>query len=351
MLLIAGAFVSSITLLSSISAGGGKFNILGWLIGLSVIGGYWAVIFVPGVALLAGVLGAAELYKVVTRGAAAAAGVSQYTSLILSALLQMAFTGTLMLAAAHKFRRPEEGVFSVRLSLLLAGLWLLTLLLGFARAPTDEFSADDWDRHTLLAGRAAFSIVAFLSIALFALQAAATQRLLADRAAAFRSTFASQRLADGVPLFCGVLAVLLGLLLAEVRSTEIPAYLPTFGRALWMPAFFAAVIALLLSCWTDYQALYAAAANGSRAWVALLATWGFLKLGPLLLDSALVAFAEEFDTLTWSGGLMSSVSPFGTLLEAAEPGSTLWIGLSVQFVLAIAATMLARHCRRNLSTG
>lgn len=346
LLLILAFMVSAVSLLAAIAARESKFNIFGLLIVIGFMGGWGAVLAVPGFALLTGFMSGSVMWTtIVGRGAA----IGNNTALLTACALQIAVGVTMLTAAGRRFRAPDRPVFTLPVSLVLIGLWGLALVLGMvhAAASSTPLSAQFAD---LNAARLAFSLMSFMAVSLFVLHAAAVARLALDR----RRLFTREPLAARARLLAAMptAVTLLGMLVLALMVAAVPAGSRSLElqRTLNQPMLWAAVgIALLLSSATDAFAFYWAAANRARTWLVLLVTWGLLKIAPVLLDGMLLTLADNLYEREWTWHrYLTSVSPIGTILLTVRPCWEIGLGLLVQLALMLVAAAMTWRARRQL---
>ncbi|RMF81862.1 MAG: hypothetical protein D6744_06710 [Planctomycetota bacterium] len=344
LLLILAAMLCGISVLSAIAVQGGKFNIMGLIVAAGFLGGWSVVIAVPGAALLSGVMGGSVLLSTIFKGSAIAAGPAVLTA----ALLQAAFTVLFLFAAARKFRAPDRALFPLDLSFVLLAMWGVTLVLGMALQTPSPWMRNAFDR--LYAVQIGSSLLAFMLVAIFTNAAAAADRLRLDRAAVFDRRLArGAALRSAAPVVTGLAAMGLTALLIAVADREM------FGAHLRVcirepMAWTAVSIAVLLSCWVDYNLCYIGRAYNAKPWLVVLVAWGLLKVAPPIADGALREIMGEIYGEPWSGyGFLTAVSPVGTLLGAFPPTAELIVGLVVQILIAAVIAIIARDAQRRLA--
>lgn len=343
LLLVVALLLSSLSLLSAVTVREGKFNILGLLIAASFLGGWVAILFVPGLALLSGAASASLLWSLL--GKAPALGSN--ASMISSTLLQIAFAVLFLVAAGRKFRAPDRPVFTLPLSLVLTGLWGLTLVLGFVHIGGASKALAGI--REVGSAQLAFSLITFLGVSVFVLHAAAVDRLALDRRALFTKGSASPkaRMCSLMPAIITLAAVLLIEAMALAMGPGLPA---RTQQALTRPEVWSAVgLAILSGTVLDYCLFYWGALIRAKMWVVLLFGWGFLKIAPVFVDAMLANFSREFFESPWRwSGYLASTSPLGTIMRARDPDTALFVGLGVQVLLAVLAMWLARIAQRRL---
>jgi hypothetical protein len=342
-LLVLAAMISAFVLLLSLATRG-KGNVISLLIVALLLGGWVAVLFIPGLALLTGVLSAGVLVGLLT-----SAKVGGNPIVIAAAgVLQFVFALILLAAACGKLRAPDRPLFSLRLSLLLLLVWGFTLVAGVYAAPGHNWLFDEWSEYgyAQLVG----STIAFIAVGLVAGVAAAVDLFRHDRAATFgEQSHPRQRLTlQLVPLALALLTLLcFFLMMRGLRPTQLAsAVIDAFGG--WSP-WVAIGVAMLLSFWIDFNWVYFLEAHGRRILVSLVIMLVLLKVVPLGLDAAIEWFVRELADRRWIGyGYLSAVSPVGTLVWAAKGGVAVWVGLAFQALLAVGATLLGRRVRQRL---
>lgn len=335
---ILALMLASVTLLSAVAVRGGKFNILGIMIFVGVMGGGAALVFVPGLSLLTGVMSITVIVSTITRGVA----VGDQTTLVTATLLQIGFAITFLTAAAKKLRAPDRPLFTLALSLALLGLWGLTLVLGIAQQAVPDWMEQEFsDIHVTHLG---FSLIAFWAVSLFALQAAAAGRLRLDRAAAYMP--AGKRgaalLRSLMPVIAAALSMaVLGSMVFSIERESLSEQLKfiTGEWTLWV----AVGLAALLGAWVDYNLFYVAAVARMRVWVVLLLNWGLLRIALPLLDTMLLNIVGEMSSEPWGWyGYLTGCSPIGTLFLMMEPCYQLGYGLGVQLAIGLLVAWWAR---------
>jgi len=348
-LLLLCLMLSSIALLAAVAAEGTKFNLLGTMFVIAVFGGWVVFPAVPGLSLLAGLLSAERLIGTISRGTPTG-GASG--TIALASLLQALFAVVFITAAARRFRRLRGSLFTIPLSLVLLALWALTLVLGMA---VHQPAWVNRERDEFTAVQLGASTVAFLIVSLFALHAAAAERLALDRADALGQPVpqARKRCLEAMPLLCGVAAlVLLGIMAAVCEGTDRP-LAPGLAEAMRSaPLWIAVGLAMVLTVWADYNIFYAAGVLNVRAWVVLLLTWGVLRAGPPALDGLVASIVHDALEREWTGwGLLTGCSPIGTMILTQRPSSAIWTGLAAQAGLLAVTVLLRRRTQRRILPG
>lgn len=340
-MLVLAAAAGALVLLTSLATRG-KGNIIGVLALIGVFGGWVAIAFVPGLALLAGVLSGGVLIGLLT---SAKIGGDPFV-IVAATVLQSVFGVILLAAACRKLRAPDHPLFSIPLGLVLLVFWGFTLVAGMWVAPRHDWLFGEWRDYQV--AQLISSTVVFMLIALFPLTAAAGGLFRHDRAASFgeRKAGPSRSRLMLMPLVLGVLSALVLFLMSRAMAGEL-ATGTRIAFESWL-TWAAIVAALVLSFWTDFNWSYHLAVRGGRVVVGLLIMLVLLKGVPLLLDSAIKLFARELAEVEWGGyGYLTGLSPVGTLMLVPEGGARLWVGLIFQAALAGGATLLGRRaCRR-----
>jgi hypothetical protein len=341
-MLVLAATAGALVLLTSLATRG-KGNIIGVLALIGVFGGWVGIAFVPGLALLAGVLSGGVLIGLLT---SAKIGGDPFV-IISAAVLQLVFGVILLAAACRKLRAPDRPLFSIPLGLVLLAVWGFALVAGMWVAPRHNWLFGEWSDYQV--AQLTSSTAAFMLIALFPLTATAAELFRRDRAASFGEKKAgpSRSRLMLMPPVLGALSTLVLSLMLWAMADEL-ATRTRIAFESW--ATWAAIIsALVLSFWTDFNWFYHLAVRGGRIVVGLLIMLALLKGIPLLLDSAIKLFARELADIEWGGyGYLTALSPIGTLILAPEGGARLWVGLIFQAALAGGATLLGRRARRRL---
>ena len=314
-LLVLAVFMWSVILASALVTRG-RSPLLGVVAIVGILGGWFLVLLVPGLALVAGVLPIALL----TSGGGSRVMEAFATGMAFQDLIAAVF----VLAAARKVRRPELPLFSIPLGLALV---VAVALLQLAGVPLAQASVTRIGDNTLTSRMASLAIV--MLAAQFALIAAAAATWRADQQC---DLAAERRHWGGLPLVVPLLLAAIGALtyaaLTEVPSDEI---LALAGLLL---------VALLAAFWIDFHLLYAVIARGGKVvWVVLIAMV-VLRLLPLLAD---VAYVERsYSTFDMTRGMFAGLSPLGTVLWLDADNAMLLPGIGVQMLLAIVATGLRR---------
>ncbi|MFQ5806686.1 MAG: hypothetical protein ACE5I3_09570 [Phycisphaerae bacterium] len=342
-MLVLAAMIGAFVLLTALATRG-KANVIGLAVLIGIFGGWVAIAFIPGLALLAGVLSGGVLFGLLT---SAKIGGDPFV-IVTAAVLQVLFCLILLAAACGKLRAPDRPLFSLRLGLILLLVWGFTLVAGMYAAPKYDWLFSEWRDH----GHAQLvsSTVAFMLIALFPLIAGAVGLFYRDRSAAFGEQKDKRRRSalSLVPPMLALLTVLCLFLMfrgvspQQLSSTSLRAF---ESRSAWI----AIGAAMLFSFWIDFNWVYFLAARGKRIVIGLLIMLALLKGVPLGLDGVISFFARELAGLDWVGyGYLSGLSPIGTLMLAPKGGTPMWAGLIFQALLGVGATLLGRRVRRRL---
>jgi hypothetical protein len=342
-LLVLGFMISALVLLTALATSG-KANIVGALALIAVIGGWVAIIFVPGLALLTGVLSGGVLFGVLTPAKTGGGPLD----VVIAALLQTTFAIIFLAAACRKLRAPDRPLFSPPLDLILLLVWGGTLVTGIHAVSEYTWLFPGWRQYGY--AKLVASTVAFMLVALFPLIAAGVELVRRDRSASFGPEGAARRRLDQM-LLAPVLASLTVLCLFLMFWVLSPSQIPSLTlRALerwhtWVPI----VAAMLLSFWIDFNWVYFLAARGLRMVIGLPIMLALLKGLPIGLDGAIEFMAREAVGVDWTGGgYLTGFSPVGTLMLAPAGGGPVWVGLVFQAALAAGATVLGRRMRRSV---
>ncbi len=342
-MLVLASMVTALVLLSALATRG-KGNIVGLLALIAIFGGWAVIAFVPGLALLTGVLSGGVLISLLSSPKAGGDPVV----IVNAGVLQFIFCVIFLAAACGKLRAPDRPLFSLRLSLILLFVWGFTLVAGMHAAPKHAWLFSEWRGygHAQLVA----STVIFTLVGLFPLIAAATDLFRRDRAAAFGERRGTQRplALKLVPPVLALLTVLCLLLMFWGLSPGQLSRATLRGFESW-PTWAAILAAMLFSFWTDFNWIYFLASRERRIVISLLIMLILLKGVPLGLDNMISYFARELADVNRTGyGYLSGLSPVGTLMLATRGGAQVWIGLAFQAALAGGATVLGRRARRRL---
>lgn len=351
LILIFGLLIGSVALLSGIATSG-KANIIGIMILIAIFGGWIAVLYVPGLALVLGIITMGAIGEMVTGGTTPSAA----NMLLTTALLQLLLGSLLLWTAAGKLRRPERALFTLTQSLLLLLLWGTAIVAGLRFMPVLIVSLDGpLSDASGVHAQIVASTFAFALIGLFAISSATLSLLHADRAAALAAASDSDRRAPRrelyvlTPVVVAAATLAIWMLLYEWApiSSDIQAELSAYRE----PRTWAIVaLALTVMCWTDGKLLYIFAARGRRLLFSMLVTILLLRIGPILVEGFAAFMADVIAEREWENwGTLSQLSPAGTLAAIRTPTSALYVGLAVQIGIAVAVTALARGVRRGLS--
>lgn len=333
-LLSAAGLLLVLALLTAL-ASSGKVNILMMLIITSVLGGWILVAFVPGLALVFGVLTTGMLLQVLMRSALASG--TDPAVMIWTLLTQVALTAVLLRACSRRLRLPDQPAFSIRLGLLLFVVSSVILVAGaysfdgVSRLLGGEYTSAQWIG----------SCIAGLVIVLFPLYAAAIERAQSDRRLIVTGKSAPPVTPmDATALVVTVLMVVLAWLLDHTQRPFVT----------WWPSGMALAIVVLCSCWVDYAWMYAARRRDRSAFRALLLSAVLFKALPLVIDGVtlvLMEFTREpgmsAEQLAWP---VSNLSPIGTFILAAQ-GRPSWVGVACQLLIAILALVVFDRRRRS----
>jgi len=340
-MLVLAAMFAALILLTALATRG-KANVVGILALIGVFGGWFAIVFVPGLALVLGVLSGGVLLGLLT---SAKIGGDALT-IVYAGALQFTLCLMFVTAACGKLRKPEHPLFSLPLGLTLLIVWGIALLAGMHAAPEYDWLFGEWREYRF--AQLVASTIAFMLVALLPLAAAAINLFHRDRAASFgERPVARARLLLLAPLLAALTAMCLDLMLRAVGPEQLSraAREALLHRSVW--AGIAA--ALLLSFWTDFHCLYSLKALMRRPIIAFLIVLATLKGAPLALDGVIKFCVEEVAERNWTGeGYLTGLSPIGTLMLTPRAGTAVWVGLVVQLAVAIGATALARRVHRRL---
>lgn len=342
-MLVLAVMISAFVLLTALATRG-KGNVVGVAVLIGVFGGWAAIAFIPGLALLLGVLSGGVLIDLLTSPTAS----GDPLILINAAGLQFVFCVILLAAACGKLRAPDRPLFSIELGLILLLAWGFTLVAGIWAAPSHGWLFAEWSayRHAQLVS----STVAFMLVGLFPLIAAAVELFHNDRAAAFGEDRLGRRCLELtlVPLMLALMAATCWWMMTAAWAASVEPALAD-RLALVRRVVVPIAIAMLCSFWVDFNWVYHLAAHGRRIMIGLPIMFVLLKGVPILLDNVIKYFGRELAGVEWSGyGYLTGLSPVGTLMLVSKGGAPLWVGLVFQAVLAVGATVLARRARRRL---
>lgn len=349
-LLVVAFFVAALVLLGALGSTG-KLNLAGLIAAAFVFGSMGLVVFVPGVALLGGLM-TTELFFKFFSGRTGVTFDPRIT--LISILTQLAFGVLFIIAACRKIRHPERSMFSIPLSLVLCGVSAAVLIGGVATAGSlgGVFGHAFGSPQMQIFG----SSVAFVGVAVFVLLASATERFRIDRAAALGVTFrTTERLATAAVPFVLTLATAgVVRLMTDVVGPGHTDMAGWHSAVSHPPAVVALLLALSCGFWTDFCWIYLAAARGKSVGRAIIYSALLLKLLPLVMDG-LIIWAElanagyGAEPSLARHGIFSGVSPIGTLLLLALGAEPPWFGLTCQLVIGGAFTVLCERTRRNLA--
>ena len=341
MLMLAAMFAALILLTALATRG--KANVVGILALIGVFGGWFASVFVPGLALVLGVRSGGVLFGLLTSTKIA----GDALTIVNAGALQFTLCLIFVTAACGKLRKPERPLFSLRLGLTLLIVWGIALLAGMHAAPDYDWLFGEWREYRF--AQLVASTIAFMLVSLLPLAAAAINLFHHDRAASFgERPVGRSRLLLLAPLLAALTVSCLDLMLRAVGPHQLSraAREALLYRSVW--AGIAA--ALLLSFWTDFHCLYSLKALVRRPTIAFLIVLAVLKGAPLAIDGVVKFCVEEVAEQAWTGqGYLTGLSPIGTLLLIPRAGAPVWFGLVFQLAVAVGATALARRARRRLS--
>lgn len=315
-------------------AGRGKTPVINLLVIGGIMGGWGVAVFVPGLALLAGVLNAERLL----RAATAPGGQLPATLAGTTMLLQFGFIVLLVGAACRKIRRSDLPMFNLPMALALATLAMLTLLLGLWFAADSQLLEADDDLHV---ARIYGSLAAYLLFAQIAVISAASARWRARRAAALGQ---AERRPVGAYAAAALLAIagLSLLLLIEARNAAraMPpgATVAILGEHL-LPLV-PMLLAVGLSIWIDYCWLEATIARGKRVVWAVVLSLVILKALPVVLAAAISWRGDPNMPTIEAIGPLAGLSPVGNAIVAAHGLHSPWPGIVGLLVMAVVAEVV-----------
>ena len=340
-LLVIAAMITSAVLLSALATRG-KANIAGALMLVCVLGGWAAILFVPGLALVLGVFSGDKLYQLLTT-AKLRGGSAVFAQAI---VFQIAFCLIFLAASCRKLRRPDYPLFSLPLSLLLAGTWGAALIAGLVAAADSSWSINMNAAETHFA-QLISSILAFAAVCYFALWAVAMDRSRHDHIpkASKPNIWSSGRVAWLMPAAMAALTFLFAFLAYKQTPMNGTPTKMWLGLSHWQ--YWTAVgPALLLSFWTDFNLIVFLLRWVKRPLILLVVALGLLKGAPLLCEQVIQFLVEGIADQKWSWhGSVSCISPIGMLIYATD-GNWAWAGLVPQALLAGIATALGRTASR-----
>ncbi len=330
----------AVVLLTAIATGG-KANPIGVLVIAGVFGGWVAVLFVPGLALLTGVMSGGTLIGSLLGGTAK----GDLRVLLMAMVFQAVFGLLFAAAACGRLRRPEHAVFTLPLSLALLAVTGVCLVAGIALLPGQGWMLQQYADQG--AAKLVASAGTFMLVATLAVLAAAIERYRADRAAAYGA-----RLPDShgtlAALMPAILAVAAFITLVQMYKWIDPAMLAGSAQQSWAApvSWVAAFAAFSFSFWTDYNIYFSLRARNTKMVMATLIWLGLVKVFPIALDGTIFAIVENTYEEPWRGhGYLLALSPVGTLASFSNPRAMLY-GLIVQAALAAWATVMARGAAR-----
>lgn len=341
-LLSVALLLMSLVLLVAL-ASSGKTNLVGILVVFSLLGGPFALPFVPGLALLVGVFSGGVLAGLLTP--AAVGPTSSPATLAYTALFQLGFSAILLTAAARKIRAPERAMFSMPLGFGLAALWAVLLIVGLHIAPQNPWLGTPDDARPV---QIACSLLTLMIVSQFALVAAASERHQIDRASAFGAAApAAKRFGTAaMRIALCLLAVLTYLAMLHADSS------PPAGQHASESVNVAMMIAfsLFLSYLTDSCWLYSTLVRGGRVFLTIIALAAAFKAVPPAIDLALLIAQALFSNERSFVGVITTISPAGSLVLAVLPSGAGAVGpgLIVQAGLALYAIRKMIRARKSL---
>ncbi len=345
-MLSVGLMIGALALLAGVSSAG-KANVIGWLVVGGFVGGYGALIFVPGLGLASGGY-LAETIFASFRGGALIGTAQPLFEVALMMMLQLTLAALFIAAAARKIRAPESPAFAwwnAVAILLVAGA---ALVIGGHTHPYDGASREavfetlDGLKMQLLCSTVVWQLVSLL------LTNAAVGIQLRRDVASMLVTQRRSRLPVYVVVPVGLTVLACILFSFCLRwDPEIAKPLNTDGFLYTaLPAVF------LIGFVLDFVFLYLTRLLNWSITLAIMLLWIVLRGLPLILEGARVAYLEvqeiglddEGPAMVLSGG-----SPIGTLYYGLFAAGNPWPGLIVQAGLAAAIGGLAawrlRHTR------
>ena len=345
-MLAVSLMICAFVLLTSI-ASSGKTNAIGAFILISIFGGWMVIFFVPGLALVLGVMSSGAMVDMILFNSGTLKVNAE--SAALAAILQLTLAALFLHAACGKLRRPERALFSVRQAVVLAMVWSATLVTGMAQLDTYARMLQDSEIGAL--AQLFASTGAFVLVATFATHAAAVDLFHADRAAAHGEPPAPGRRRQAFLVPVGMAGMTVLTLLSMIHWMAPSAWslrIDTWASTKWPFVWIA--LATLLGFLTDFFWLYATAARGRKAIWSLLFLVAGLKAGPILIDAALYGMFTDNDDFPWNGwGYVTGLSPIGTIILSTSIGPRMFIGLAVQIALLAVSGMMFRAVRRTVS--
>lgn len=342
-LLTLAVFVAAMVLLSALSTEG-KANFAGPLVAVVAMSSWAVITYVPGIALIFGLMGGSAVLAVV-RGTPAQ---DSLTALVLGAALQLPLTMILLAAACRKFRRPWEAMFSLPLALLLLAFLGFAFVLGMHLAPTLTILTEEQGDATAQVGA---STAVFMLLTLIPLFSAAKLLARRDAAAAFESTDRtnSRLVAVGIPLLMCAITMTVFDLMTRIAHPGFAFEVTSLARygGQWTPIF----AALLLAAIADLSVCYVLVLRGKRVFWPLAIIMFVLRVAPVILNGVAAAVqAEMTPHVKPTIGLTGAASPLGTFAILLWGGTetVLWSGIGIQALLAALCVAWALSARARL---
>jgi hypothetical protein len=328
----------------------GKVNALGIVLPFSFFAGAVAVKFVPGLALIGGVLTFNWLLAVFRGGTPTSGNAAVATGAMIA---QIGLAATFLIAAFRKVRSPEKPLFPVWLSFILLAISGAILLAGVALASGSvSFMGGGPDAKNLAQYQMTFSLIGFFAVAQFPLIAAAAECFFVDRARAFGEPGRVTRraiLTLTPPVLAAATVLVAALLVRQLHVTETTGFERLWEATRGWRAYAAIAVAMLLSFWTDFNLIYFAISRGRSPMLAVVLSAIVLKVAPFLLDGLLMMLAEMRDAqLALVDGYFAGASPLGTIVLAIDPAGSPAYGLMAQVLIAALAGYLGMRGRRAL---
>ena len=338
-LLILALMNAAMVLLNAVSSGG-KGNLMVAAIVGGMFGGFIVIRLVPGLALITGIMSGGILYGAMF---GRPGSTTDPTLVIIAAGIQLLITLLCIAATARKVRSPQQPAFSLPLGFALLAVCGVALLFGLRG--TSQLMAmfgPTSSREQLT--QVVSSACVFYLFGMIPIMTAAkhrSDRHRKDSLSGSGSRGALWRFDVIAPIIARLTLAALAFGLLQVASAQ---EWTTFRNA-YVPALLI-TLALLASAWTDYQICLAFALRG----------WNMAR-GLLYALVALTALPPLIDVLIWAMGdaeerrqpmqlLFAAGSPFGLMSVVYSNFSAATVGLSVQILFAVLATIFAFISRR-----
>ncbi|MBN2445721.1 MAG: hypothetical protein JXO22_03295 [Phycisphaerae bacterium] len=344
-LMLLALMLSSFILATSI-ASGGKSQGFGILFVVALGAGWLMVMFVPGLALILGVLGGQVFLGVMRMGGLTGNGIIIATGALFHVTLAILFIE----AASRRLRAPDRPLLNIPSSLIFCLIWLAALILGMHFTFRYSLTGPPDDSQHLV--QVIASVAVFMLVGQTVLVAAAAVIAGTDEARAIGVPYShNQRaIARLMPLCVGLMAAVTLFTLYDLTPPQLQtAPFRETSRSIWRMG--AMGLALLASAVLDGSWIYIARLRGkSVVWAIGLSTT-LLKILPLLAEAA-EAIADEVVrgdntsvARTYMPGLVAGASPIGTMMAFNMKDGHPWPGLIIQVALAIVAVALACRVR------